>query len=136
MRTDRRAVTATTIAIVMIFFFALGSFVTPVLAAATTTTSVSCIPASLVVKTDSTSQCTASVSGAAGTLSGETVTFSEAGGTGSASFPSSETCLLSGTKCSVAVTGSSLGQVTIKASYPGDANDAASSGTASVTIIQ
>jgi len=98
-------------------------------------TSVSCAPASFAV--GATSQCTASVSGGAGTTrDGETVAFSQTGGSGSVSFSSPATCALSGNSCSVTVTGGSPGPVTIQASYPGDAANAASSGTASVTVTQ
>ena len=97
-------------------------------------TSVSCAPASFA--TGATSKCTASVSGGAGTsIDGETLTFTQTGGTGSVSFPSAATCTLSGNSCSITVTGTSLGQATIQASYPGDAVNAASSGTASVTVL-
>src|SRR6266480_3179804 len=136
MRTGRGVVTLTTIGIVFAIVFALSSFDTPALAASTTITSLSCAPPSLVVMTDTTSQCTARISGAEGTVSGETVTFSQTGGTGGASFTSSKTCRLSGTSCTVAVTGSSPGQVIFQASYAGDANNAASSGTASVSVVQ
>jgi large repetitive protein len=96
---------------------------------ATTTTSVSCTyPGANVYS------CTASVSGAAGTISGETVIFSQTAGSGSATFPSPATCTLSGTSCQIAVTGSSSGPVTIQASYRGDTNNAGSSGTASITV--
>ncbi len=97
-------------------------------------TSVSCAPASFAV--GATSQCTASISGGSGiSIDGETVTFSQTGGTGSVTFPPPATCALSGNSCSVTVTGGSPGQATIQASYPGDASNAASSATASVTVL-
>jgi len=101
---------------------------------ATTTTSVSCTPASFA--TGATSSCTATVSGAAVSLSGESVTFSQTAGTGSVTLPSPATCTLSGTSCSVTATGATPGSASIQALYPGDANDAASSGTASVTVTK
>ena len=97
-------------------------------------TSVSCVPASFVV--GATSQCTATVSGGAGTtLDGETLTFTQTGGSGSVSFPGAATCTLSGNGCSITVTGTSLGQAIIRASYLGDASNAASSGNTSVTVL-
>ncbi len=83
-----------------------------------------------------TSQCTATVSGGAGsTLDGETLTFTQTGGSGSVSFPGAATCTLSGNGCSITVTGTSLGQAIIRASYLGDASNAASSGNTSVTVL-
>jgi len=97
-------------------------------------TSVSCVPASFVV--GATSQCTATVSGGAGTtLDGETLTFTQTGGSGSVSFPGAATCTLSGNGCSITVTGTSLGQAIIRASYLGDASNAASSGNTSLTVL-
>jgi hypothetical protein len=97
-----------------------------------TTTSVSCTPAIEVVYPET--QCTATVSGASGTISGETIAFSQTGGAGAVNFPSPATCVLSGTSCSVFSSDVTPGPVTIQASYPGDANNAASSGTANVTV--
>lgn len=99
-----------------------------------TSTSVSCSPTSLGI--GATSSCTAAVSGAAGTIAGETITLSQAGGTGAVAFPSPATCTLSGTSCQIALTGSSGGPVTLLASYPGDSTNGPSSGTASLTIRQ
>lgn len=98
----------------------------------TTTTSVSCTPATVVAYPET--RCTATVSGASDTISGETIAFSQAGGTGAVNFPSPATCVLSGTSCSVLASDVTPGPVTIQASYPGDANNTASSGTASATV--
>lgn len=106
----------------------------PIATPMTTTTSVSCTPASIAP--GATSSCTATVSGAANSLTGEAVTFSQTAGTGSVTLPSPATCMLSGTSCSVTATGATPGTATIQASYPGDANNAASSGTASVTVTK
>lgn len=100
-------------------------------AAVTTTTSVNCSPSSINV--GSSSSCTATVSGASGSINGETISWTQSGGTGSVTFPSGNTCTLSGTSCSVTVTGDP-GVVTLKASYPGDSNNAASSGTFNLTV--
>jgi YVTN family beta-propeller protein len=96
---------------------------------ATTTTSVSCTYPGANLYT-----CTASVSGAAATISGETITFSQTGGTGSVTLPSPATCTLSGASCQIAVMGSSSGPATIEASYGGDTNNAGSFGTASIPV--
>jgi len=104
----------------------------PIGTSTTTTTSVSCTPAIVVVYPET--RCTATVSGASGTISGETMAFSQTGGTGAVNFPSPATCAISGTSCSVFASDVTPGPVTIQASYPGDANNAASSGTASVTV--
>jgi hypothetical protein len=79
--------------------------------------------------------CTASVTGATGSVSGETITFTQAGGTGSVSFPSQATCNLSGISCQIAVTGASPGAATVQASYGGDANNSAGSGAATIAVI-
>lgn len=96
--------------------------------------SVSCLPVALSV--GAASQCTASVSGAGPSMDGESVSFSQAGGTGSVSFPSPATCPLSGKSCSVAVKGISPGTVNIEVSYPGDSYYTASSANASLTVQQ
>jgi len=99
----------------------------------TTGTTVSCSKPAVDVS-GSTGSCTATVSGASGSISGETITFSQSGGTGSISFPSGTSCNLSGSSCSVTVAGSAAGGVTVQASYPGDAINAASSGTAGLVV--
>ena len=101
---------------------------------ATTATAVSCVPNSFGV--GATSSCTATVTGFSGTVTGETITMSKTGGTGSVTFPSGTTCALSaGGTCSVTVNGATTGPVTIQASYPTDANNLASSGTTNITIV-
>jgi hypothetical protein len=110
--------------------------------AATTTTAVSCAPTSFGI--GATSSCSATVSGAAGSISGETVTFSQTAGAGgimqqapgSVTFPSPATCTLSGTSCSVTATGATVGPAAIQALYPGDAGNANSSGTANLTVTK
>lgn len=101
--------------------------------AVTTGTSVNCSPSAIDVG-GSTSSCTATVSGAQGSISAETITFSQSGGAGTISFPSGSTCNLSGASCMVTVAGTGVGSVTVKASYPGDSNNVASSGTFSLTV--
>lgn len=91
---------------------------------ATTTTIVTCSGAT----------CTATVSGFVGSITAETVTFSQNGGTGTITFPAGTTCTLSGASCSVQVTGTATGSPVVKASYPGDSNNLASSGTLTLTI--
>jgi hypothetical protein len=105
-----------------------------------TTTAASCSPISFAV--GATSQCSAIVSGATPDISGQTmvypgeqITFTQTGGTGSVAFPpTGATCILEGAVCSITVNGTSAGSVTIKASYPGDTENTASSGTASTTV--
>ena len=63
------------------------------------------------------------------------MTFPDGRG-GTVTLPSPATCALSGTICQITVTGGFAGSVTIRSSYPGDSNNAASSGTASVMVSQ
>lgn len=98
----------------------------------TTTTSVNCHAS--VVGLGSSTTCTATVTGASGSISGETISWSQSGGTGSVTFPSGTTCALSGASCSITVNGASVGSPMLQASYPGDSNNAASSGTFSLTV--
>jgi len=98
-----------------------------------TTTSVSCSTPSIAV--NAIAQCTATVSGASGTISDETIAFS-ATGAGVVALPSPATCTISGTSCSVSVRGIAPGPVTVQASYPGDSSNAASSGTASLPVTR
>jgi hypothetical protein len=93
-----------------------------------TTTSESCIDSTISVGTSTT--CTASVSGQSPT---GTITWSQTAGTGSVTFPST-TCTLSSGSCSVQVTGSDAGSVTIRAAYGGNGNNAVSSGTANLVV--
>ncbi|MDG6906735.1 MAG: hypothetical protein JRN20_13220, partial [Nitrososphaerota archaeon] len=97
--------------------FVTGSELVP------TAVSLACTPSSIAV--NSTSTCTASVSGSSPT---GTVAFTvQTGDKGSVTF-SSQTCTLSSSACSVTVTGSSLGMVNITASYSGDSINSKSSG--------
>jgi hypothetical protein len=100
---------------------------------ATTTTTVACTSPIVVAAT---STCTATLAGTQGTVTGETVTFSvQSGGSGAVTLPSPPGCGLSAAgTCPITVTGATAGSVTIKASYPGDANNAASSGTGTLTV--
>ncbi len=100
---------------------------------ATTTTTMACTSP---IAVGATSMCTATLAGTQGTVTGETVTFSvQSGGSGAVTLPSPPGCGLSAAgTCSISVTGATPGSVTIKASYPGDANNAASSGTGTLTI--
>jgi hypothetical protein len=98
-----------------------------------TTTSVSCSTPSIAV--NAIGQCTATVSGTSGTISGEKIAFS-ATGAGAVVLPSPATCTISGSSCSVSVRGATLGSVTIQATYPGDSSNAASSGTASLAVTR
>ena len=70
----------------------------------------------------------------AASAQGETITFSQSGGTGSVSFGSTTCALSSEGACSVSVTALTIGSVTIEASYAGDSNYGPSSGTFSLTI--
>src|SRR5205807_9736726 len=108
-------------------------FVTPALASATTTTSVSCTyPGANIYS------CTASVSGTAGTISGETMTFSQTGGTGNVTLQSPATCALSMAEgvpsCQMTVTVTSVGSIIIQAVYGGDTSNAGSSGVTTLTV--
>jgi hypothetical protein len=103
--------------------FITGSALVP------TAVSLVCAPSSIAL--NSTSKCTARVSGSSPT---GTVTFSlQSGSTGNLTF-SSETCALSSGACSATVTGSSLGMVGVKASYSGDSLNANSSGSFELAV--
>jgi len=101
----------------------------PLIPAAATVTSVNCLASMLNVGSSTT--CTATVSGTSGTILGEIISWSDAG---SVSFSPSNTCLLSGTSCSITVTGTGVGSASVKASYPGDSTNAPSQGTFPITI--
>jgi hypothetical protein len=78
--------------------------------------------------------CTATLSGFAGTVTGEPVTFSQSG-TGKVTFtPASGWVLTSSETCTVSLTATKAGSVTIKASYAGDSNNLKSSATATVSV--
>ena len=100
---------------------------------AATTTSLSC---SSPIAIGATSTCGVTLIGSQGTVTGETITFSiQAGGSGSVTVPSPATCsIASDGTCSIKVTGATAGSATVVASYPGDSDNAASSGTSSITI--
>ncbi len=102
---------------------------------AKTSLSLSC-PSSSVVVGSSTS-CTATLTGYAGSVAGETITWSQSAGSGKVSFSSSSStiCTLSaGGTCSVTLTGAREGSVTLKAVYGGDPDNQGSSRTAKLTI--
>jgi hypothetical protein len=103
-----------------------------------TTTAVTCVPVT-TFDAGGTITCGASVTGFLSSVQGETVTFSQPSGTGdtgSISFPSGNACTLdSQSECkNVVVEGSGAGSVTLMASYPGDTDNSASSGTTSLTV--
>jgi len=75
--------------------------------------------------------CTAGVTGAYPALTG-TIVWSKVSGSGKVGF-SPTTCALSSGSCSVTVTATSAGTVTIRAAYGGDSNDLKSSGTLVLT---
>lgn len=97
----------------------------------TPTVAVNCT--SPTVNVGGSASCTASLSGAVGSVSGETITWSQVGGTGTATFPSGNTCNLITTSCSITVIGDP-GTIILQASYPGDSNNAASTGTFTLTV--
>jgi hypothetical protein len=101
-----------------------------------TETGVSVGCGSSTIDVGSSTTCTATVSGASayGSISGEKVTWSQTGGTGSVTFPSGDACLLSSTSCYITVTGSTFGSVTVQASYPGDSNNSPSQGSFPLSI--
>jgi hypothetical protein len=92
---------------------------------ATTVTTISCTKSTFA--TGATITCTASVAGAYSSHTG-TITWTKVLGAGKVTF-SSITCPLSAGKCSVTVTGTVAGNVTIEAAYGGDSNNLKSSGT-------
>ncbi len=99
---------------------------------APTATYVSCTSSSFAVAASS--SCTATVADTSGAITGETITFSEAAGTGSVTFSSSTCSLSAGGTCSVTVTGATTGSVTVKASYPGDSGNTPASGTFGLSV--
>jgi hypothetical protein len=95
---------------------------------AKTSLSVSCVPSSMAVGSNAT--CTATLTGHAGSVAGESVSWSQSVGPGKVSFTSSSstTCALpAGGICSVTLTGTSEGSATIEAVYSGDQNNLGSS---------
>ena len=79
------------------------------------------------------SNCTVTLKGLNGAVAGETVTLVQSGGAGSASIFGACT-LAPGGSCSVIVTRTSLGNVTLKASYVGDADNAGGTETLSFYV--
>jgi hypothetical protein len=94
-----------------------------------TKTTVSCTPKSAVAGSSMIVTCTAKVTGYSPT--GMVSWFQS--GTGSVSLTSTE-CTLSQGTCSVTMTGTTAGKVTLQATYSGDLNNRGSSGTAKLTI--
>jgi hypothetical protein len=111
----------------------IGDAIQPALTSVTST-SVACSP-STTIDVGLSTTCTATVTGESGSITGETITWSQTGGTGSVSF-SLATCNLSGSpeSCSVTVTGVTAGSATIQATYPGDTNNLGSSDTDALTV--
>ena len=95
-----------------------------------TKTTISCTKSTLAI--GASVICTATVTGVYASLTG-TATWTMVAGPGSVAF-SSKTCTLSGGKCTVKLTGTVAGNVTIEAAYGGDPNNSGSSGTASIKI--
>ena len=80
------------------------------------------------------SSCTVALEGVNGTVAGETVALVQSGGTGSTVMLG--TCILTSFgNCSVSVMGTSPGQVTLKASYFGDLDNAGGCGTVSLYVF-
>jgi hypothetical protein len=92
-----------------------------------TTTIISCSPSTVLVGSQTT--CTATVAGSSST---GLVTFSSSSGTGT--FMTSNQCALMSGSCSVSYSDTTAGDPTITASYGGDANNAPSAGTATITV--
>jgi YVTN family beta-propeller protein len=94
---------------------------------------------SLLLSCSSTSKdvwtCTATLKGYAGSVSGESISWSKPSGKGSVSFPSPATCTLSSVgTCSITATGTSKGKVMIEAVYSGDTNNLGSSKTKNLKV--
>jgi len=106
---------------------AIGTFTSP---PGPSTTSVICVPSSVVVGSPST--CTATVTGSGSHTPTGNVAWTQSG-SGSVTF-SASTCALSAGACSVTATGLSAGSVTVQGAYAGDTFNAASSGTFSLTV--
>jgi phosphate transport system substrate-binding protein len=100
-----------------------------------TATTISCTPKSAVAGSSTTITCKAKVTGF---LPTGTVSWSQSG-TGSVSISSASCTLTQGTSpsqgiCSVTMTGSTSGAVTLEGTYNGDSNNRGSSRTAALTI--
>ena len=94
-----------------------------------TQTTVSCTPKSAAAPSSTIITCTAKVTGYSPK---GTVSWSQSGA-GSV-FLAKTKCTLSKGTCSVWMTAAMMGQVTLQATFKGDSNDQASSGTAELTI--
>ena len=99
------------------------------LAAKTSKVEMECKPST--IQKGSSALCSATVTGYFPT---GMVSWSAVGGTGSGTF-SSGTCTLTKGRCSVNVTGTGVGIVTVQAVYSGNLNNTASSVTRDLTII-
>jgi hypothetical protein len=97
--------------------------------AATSKTSLSCSPKSVVAGSSKVITCKAKVTGYSPT---GTVSWTQSG-TGSVSF-SSATCTLVKGACSVTLTGKTAGTVALQATYSGDSNNEPSSQSVTLTI--
>lgn len=98
---------------------------------ATTHTTISCTKSSFAKGTKIT--CTATVAGPYPSRTGK-ITWSKISGTGKVTF-SKTICTLSSGRCSVTITGTAMGSVTIKATYSGDPHNLPSIGTKTLTIV-
>jgi hypothetical protein len=92
---------------------------------------VSCTPTPYTVGTNTT--CTATLTGFAGTVTGESITWA-ALGAGTVSFSATTCGLNSGGVCSVNATGTKAGMVTIAAGYSGDSNNLGKTKTTTVKV--
>jgi hypothetical protein len=101
---------------------------------AISTTSVSCLQASIVVGSSKVIKCTARVTGYSPT---GMVTWSESSTNGGqVTFTTDTTCTLASGKCSINMIGTAAGAVTISGTYSGDSNNIESSGTRTLTITK
>jgi hypothetical protein len=100
---------------------------------APTTTRISCSPTSVVVGSSKTIKCTATVTGYKPT---GTVTWTQSSVNGGSVSLISATCTLAKGHCSVTMTATSAGTVTITGTYGGDTNNFGSPGASGVTIKQ
>jgi len=96
------------------------------------TISVTCDTSNFVV--GSFALCTASLTHTNATIAGNTVTFSKTGGTANVTFSPPGCTLSADGTCSVLVMGSTTGNFTLQASYPGDSNDSPALGFASLSV--
>lgn len=78
--------------------------------------------------------CTATLTGFIGSVSGETIAWYQIGGSGSATFSSMSCTLSLGGTCSITVTGSAKGGVSIGAYYLGDSANTRSGGSAHIQV--